>query len=298
MNVPPESRGGCPGSGRGGGTAGRRRGGAAGQGRNGDNSEGKLGRAVKSGTSEVAGNLAAVRERIGAAARRAGRDPAAVTVVGITKGVEPARIGEAIRAGLADVGENKIQEWLPKISAAGASARWHYVGRLQTNKVRYLVRGVSVLHSLDRPDLLTAIERRWDDWAAGLAQAAYDAGRGSGVGAGSSGGPVCLVQVNVAGEATKAGVAPGELNGFLERLAAGGRIRVSGLMTVAPYTDEPEKVRWVFAGLRRLLDQARRDFPHLGLQHLSMGMSGDYEVAVEEGATMVRIGTAIFGARR
>lgn len=242
--------------------------------------------------SQIASNIEVVRDRIAAAARRAGRDPAAVTLIGITKGVAPARMVEAVRAGLTDLGENRVQEWLPKITAVGSAARWHYVGRLQTNKVRYLARGASVLHSLDRRDLLQAIEQRWHDWQAAVSRGERVTGASMAPGL-----PMCLVQVNVAGEAGKAGLAPGELMEFLARLAGGQGIRVGGLMTIAPYTDRPEEVRPVFSHLRRLRDQAWNLFPQMGLENLSMGMSGDYEVAVEEGATMVRIGTAIFGAR-
>jgi PLP dependent protein len=259
--------------------------------------EEKLGRAVKTGGTEIQCRLAAVRERVAAAAARAGRDPSRVTIVGITKGVDLARIQGAIDAGLIDLGENRIQEWLLKSVRVSGGVRWHYVGRLQTNKARYLARGISVLHSLDRAELLDAIEPRWCSWAAGLQpEAGSDPGPSSASTAAIE--PVCLVQVNVAGEKGKAGLAPRDLGAFLERIAAGGLVRVGGLMTIAPYTDRPEDVRWVFAALRELRDQASGDFPQLGLEHLSMGMSGDFEVAVEEGATMVRIGTAIFGARR
>ncbi|MDP2872652.1 MAG: YggS family pyridoxal phosphate enzyme [Bacillota bacterium] len=251
--------------------------------------------------TDVAGRLAAVRERIADAAVRAGRDSGAVTIVGISKGVDMARIREGVSAGLCDLGENRMQEWLTKVALPGGPARWHYVGRLQTNKVRYLGQGITVLHSLDRPQLVAAIEGRWAAWSAGLglARSGQRSGEaGSPDAPDAPDAPSCLVQVNIAGEAGKAGIDPGEFDRFLERVAAGGLIRVGGLMTIAPYTDRPETVRPVFAALRCLRDRTRKLFPQLGIEHLSMGMSGDFEVAVEEGATMVRIGTAIFGARR
>jgi len=235
----------------------------------------------------VAERLEAVRARIAAAARRAGRSPEEVTLVGITKGVPVERIRAAVDAGLVELGENRIQEWLPKIAAVGPAARWHFVGHLQTNKVRYLARGVKVLHSLDRPRLLSVLEDRWESWCEGLRQQGCERD------------PVCLLQLNVAGEDTKYGLSPEKLDVFLGKLVSSGcKVRVRGLMTIAPYTTDPESVRPVFARLRRLRDDARLRYPELGFDDLSMGMSGDFEVAVEEGATLVRIGTAIFGPRQ
>jgi hypothetical protein len=208
-----------------------------------------------------------------------------VTLIGVTKGVPDQRAGAAVRAGLLDLGENRIQEWLPKAGRVGPGVRWHFVGHLQTNKVRYLERGIGVLHSLHSLELLEAVLGRWPSWQAGLERTTGRAG------------PICLVQVNVAAESTKYGLDPRELMVFLERAASLGCARLDGLMTIAPYAAHAESVRWVFARLRELGDEARRRFAQLGLEHLSMGMSGDFEVAVEEGATMVRIGTAIFGPR-
>jgi hypothetical protein len=234
---------------------------------------------------DIRANLDAVRERIAAAAARAGRSEEQVTLVGVTKNVALDRMRAAKDAGLLDLGENRIQEWIPKAAGLGSEVRWHFIGRLQTNKVRYLSRGMSVVHSLDRPALLEALRTRWQSWSGALSASRP----------GSQ--PLCLVQVNIAGEGAKAGLSPGELDGFLEEIEIRGGVRLGGLMTIAPYTDDPERVRWVFARLRQLRDQAKLRFPRLGLDQLSMGMSGDYQVAVEEGATMVRIGTAIFGPR-
>jgi pyridoxal phosphate enzyme (YggS family) len=237
---------------------------------------------------DIAGRIAEVRQRVAEAAWRSGRPAGAVRIVGVTKGVPVPRIEAAMAAGLLDLGENRIQEWLDKRAALGAAPRWHFVGRLQTNKVRYLAQGVALLHSLDRQALAEAVESRWADWRDGLA------GRD---GAGAAAVPGCLVQVNVAGEDAKAGVAPDELEVFLMRVSGRGIIEVRGLMTIAPYAADAREARWVFARLRALRDSMRPRLPHLCLDELSMGMSGDFDVAIEEGATIVRVGTAIFGPR-
>lgn len=246
----------------------------------------------KTAQSEVAKRLADVQLAIEAAAARSGREASCVTIVAVTKGIGPELIRAGLAAGLRHLGENRIQEWLPKAEELGPGPRWHMIGQLQTNKVRYLARGIRVLHSLDRPVLHEALARRWELWRAGIASSGGQDSSGAGVS-----GPECLVQVNVAGEATKAGIEPCELDAFLAQIAARGVLCIRGLMTVAPYTGRPEEVRWVFAALRELRDRAQERFPEMDLGQLSMGMSGDYQVAVEEGATIVRIGTAIFGAR-
>lgn len=218
-----------------------------------------------------------MRARIAAAARRAGRDPEGVALVAVSKGRAPEQVRAALAAGVRALGENRVGELLAKHAAVGPGPEWHFVGRLQTNKVKALLRGapVRLVHSLDRPSLAVELDRQAR--RLGLVQ------------------PV-LVQVNVSGEATKAGVAPDELLPFL-RLAAGlPGLRVEGLMTMAPPVRDPEEARPVFRRLRELRDEAAAaGIPGVGMEHLSMGMSGDFEVAVEEGATIVRVGTAIFG---
>lgn len=227
---------------------------------------------------DLAARIAAVRRRVAAAAERAGRPPDAVSVVAVTKGVAPERVRVAVELGLRDLGENRAQELRAKMaSLADLPARWHFVGRLQTNKVRDVVGRVALIHSLDRWELALAIDRRAR--SAGLRQE-------------------CLVQVNVSGEATKAGVAPEEAADFVRRVARLQGIRVVGLMTIAPPADHPEEVRPVFRRLRQLCEELRREgLEGVEMRHLSMGMSGDFEVAIEEGATLVRIGTALFGPR-
>ena len=231
--------------------------------------------------TSIAANLAAVRERIAAACERARRDPAEVTIVGVTKTHPPEVVEEALAAGLTDIGENRAQELLPKaeaLAARGLAPRWHFIGRLQRNKVRGVLPHIAALHSLGSVRLADEIERRAERLEAG----------GS---AGALAPLPCYLEVNVAGEASKDGVAPEELPELLREAANRRHIAVAGLMTVAPLVDDPEQLRPVFRELREL---ARAH----GLEGLSMGMTDDYAVAVEEGATVVRLGRVIFGARR
>ncbi|MCL6551702.1 MAG: YggS family pyridoxal phosphate-dependent enzyme [Firmicutes bacterium] len=216
------------------------------------------------------------RARIAAAAARAGRDPAAVTIVGVTKGVDVERIREALAAGLRDLGENRIQEALPKIAALGPGPRWHFVGRLQRNKARWAAGSFAMVHSVDSVPLADALDR-----------AAARAGRRL---------PV-LIEVNVAGEPTKAGVAPDAAAALVAAVRARAHLEPVGLMTVAPVAASPEHVRPIFRTLRELRDRLREGPGGPAFVELSMGMSDDFEVAVEEGATLVRLGRAIFGPR-
>lgn len=231
--------------------------------------------------TSIAANLAAVRANVAAACERAGRDPAGVTIVGVTKTHPPEVVEEALAAGLTDIGENRAQELLPKaeaLQARGLAPRWHFIGRLQRNKVRGVLPHIAALHSLGSVRLADEIERR--------AERIEAAG-----GAGALAPLPCYLEVNVAGEASKDGVAPEELPELLREAADRRHIAVAGLMTVAPLVDDAEQVRPVFRELREL---ARAH----GLEGLSMGMTDDYAVAVEEGATVVRLGRVIFGARR
>lgn len=221
----------------------------------------------------IASNIAAVRARIEAATARRGPGPD-VVLVGVGKLQPVSALREAAAAGLLDLGENYAQELRDKRrELADLPIRWHFIGPVQTNKVKYVV-GSALVHTVDRPELVAALDARAD--REGIDQDV-------------------LVQVNVAGEAAKHGVAPADLPALLERFADCRRLRCRGLMLIPPLLD-PEATRPHFAALRRLRDEivppARVD---LGI--LSMGMSGDFEVAIEEGATHVRVGTALFGAR-
>jgi len=230
------------------------------------------------GLETIARNLAEVRRRIAAAAARAGRDPAAVGLVAVTKDVPLDAVAAAVASGVTDIGENRYQEARSKIAAlAGRPVRWHFIGHLQRNKVKYVVECFNIIHSLDSLELAVEIDRR--------AQATSGAGRV----------PV-LVEVNVGGEATKFGVAPEGAVELVLRAAALPGLDVQGLMTIAPQAGDPEAARLHFRRLRLLAAAV----PGAGgpvLRHLSMGMSDDFEVAVEEGATLVRVGRAVFGAR-
>jgi pyridoxal phosphate enzyme (YggS family) len=222
-------------------------------------------------------NLDAIVDRINAAAARAGRDPADIRIIGVTKTVEPERIRAAYECGITDFGENRVQELLKKADTLDVDCMWHLIGHLQTNKVKYIIDKVGLIHSLDSMELAQEISRR-----AGKAGRTIDA----------------LVQVNVAGEASKFGISPEEAPGFIREVSRLGNIRIKGLMTIAPLCDDPEEVRWVFAGLGKLrIDISRENIDNVDMTCLSMGMSNDFEVAIEEGANMVRIGTALFGKR-
>lgn len=232
----------------------------------------------------VAEALERVRRRIAEAARRAGREPAEVRLICVTKGVDTAHIEEALAAGVTEIGENRVQEAMVKQAALGTWSagagrpRWHLIGHLQRNKAKFAVEMFDTVHSVDSLELIQALER---------AAEARDRER-----------PLeLLVQVNVSGEVAKYGCRPEEAQRLSEEILKSERLRWVGLMTMAPFSEDPEKARPVFRALRELRDDLRH--PSLagagGELHLSMGMSGDFEVAVEEGATMVRIGTAIFG---
>jgi len=226
--------------------------------------------------SAIARNLEAVRQRIASAARRAGRDPEAVTLVGVSKTVPVERVREAIDAGLLDLGENRVQEAREKAPILPAEVRWHLVGHLQSNKAAHAARLFKVVHSVDSVEILGKLD-----------QAASKEGRRIDA----------LVQVDVVGEATKFGIEEGRIDEVLDAAESCGSIAVRGLMTLPPYAPDPEKARPYFRRLRRLLEEARARHPGLALDRLSMGMTEDFEVAVEEGSTLVRVGRALFGER-
>ena len=215
-----------------------------------------------------------MRARIASAAARAGKDPASVRIVGVTK-THPVEIcAEAFAAGISDLGESYIQEWTAKCDAAPAEIRWHLIGRIQRRKAKEIARRagrVALVHSLDDLDLAEALDRRLVEANARLA---------------------CLVEVHATDEPEKGGVAPGELASFLSALRAFPRLDIRGLLAMGPRAsqDDPEASRSAF---RLAAELARAN----GLPELSMGMSGDLEVAVETGATIVRIGTDLFGVR-
>jgi hypothetical protein len=225
----------------------------------------------------VRDNIALVREEIARAAAKAGRSPAEVRLLAVTKTVDDDRIREAIAAGVDLVGENYVQEARRKIDLLGRSLPWHFIGHLQTNKAKYAVRLFDLIHSVDRVELARELDRR-----------AAVAGVTLGI----------LVEVNVSGEATKSGVPATQAISLVRTLAELPGLSVRGLMTMPPWFDDPEEARPYFAALRRLAEEIRRErIEEVCMEELSMGMTNDYPVAVEEGATIVRIGRAIFGER-
>lgn len=224
---------------------------------------------------DIARNIELIKGKIAAAAERSGRSPRDIRLLAVTKHITPDRVAEVIDAGITDLGENRVQEGVNKMAALGRSGlNWHLIGSLQTNKVRLAVPAFSVIHSLDRWNLAEALQSRAEELQMKL--------------------PV-LIEVNVSGESSKHGLSSDELPDFLEDLRGLPSLLPQGLMTMAPFFAEAERTRPVFRGLRLLLQEVART-KNLGAdwKHLSMGMSNDFEVAVEEGATFVRVGTAIF----
>ena len=229
-------------------------------------------------TENIAANLARVRERIRAACERAGRDPSAVQLVAASKTVEVARLAEALAAGQSVFGENYVQEAKRKareLTGATWHLHWHLLGHLQTNKAAPAVKLFDLIHSVDSLHLAEELDRR-----------AREVGKVQAV----------LIEVNLAGEASKAGIVEEGLPELARGVAALPNLDLRGLMSVPPLELEPELARPYFARLRKLRDLLRQRLG-LPLPELSMGMSGDFEVAIEEGATIVRVGTAIFGSR-
>jgi len=219
--------------------------------------------------TDIGANIEEVKERINRACQRAGRSPDEVTIVAVTKTVEPAAIATAFQLGIRHFGENRVQEAKEKIgrlSQLEPRPTWHMVGHLQTNKAKVAVEIFDIIHSIDSVGLAEVISRRTQRTM-----------------------PI-LLEVNVSGEASKNGFPLAEVEPALEQIAGLPGLEVKGLMTIAPLVSDAEQVRPVFQKLRALRDS-------LGLEHLSMGMTDDFEVAVEEGATLVRIGRAIFGER-
>lgn len=225
----------------------------------------------------ISGNLARINEQIRAAAEKTGRDPASVRLVAVSKTRPAADIIEAFRAGQTVFGENYIQELVPKLAEVHEAVQWHVIGHLQSNKVKYIAGQVALIHSVDRMSLAQEIDRQWGKL-----------------------GKICdvLIQVNISGEATKSGTTEAGAVQLVRECALLPNVRVRGLMTMPPFFDDPEAARPYFTELRRLSGAvAAEQIAGVDMAELSMGMSGDFEAAIQEGATLVRIGTAIFGKR-
>jgi PLP dependent protein len=225
--------------------------------------------------SAIRENLQRVMERIEKAARRAGRDPAEIKLVAVSKTVEAARVKEAIEAGVSILGENYVQEAQRKIEEIGRSVAWHFIGHLQSNKAKYAVRLFEVIHSVDGLPLAQELNRR-----------AEQAGQKTKV----------MVEVNLSGEETKFGTDEEKVLNIARGILSLEHLSLEGLMTMPPYFDSPEMSRPYYIQLRGLKERMERE--GISLKELSMGMSNDFEIAIEEGATYVRVGTAIFGERK
>ena len=227
--------------------------------------------------SSIRENILRLENSIRAAALAAGRRPEEIGFLLVTKTVPAEKIKEGVQAGAADFGENRVQELLAKKKLLAPGLRWHMIGHLQTNKVRQILGEVVLIHSLDRPELAAEIGRA----ARAKKIPAVD----------------CLVQVNSTGEETKFGLAPEDAEDFVASLPADSPIRVKGLMTIGPLTAAEGEIRKAFRLLKRMQEQFQKRFPEKSWDVLSMGMSGDYRIAIEEGATLLRIGRAVFGER-
>ena len=230
---------------------------------------------LRYGMSEITDNLERVRERIEGAARRVSRDPKEIKLVAVSKTVEAERIREAIEAGVTILGENYVQEAQKKIEQIGKAVSWHLIGHLQSNKAKHAVNLFEAIHSLDSIPLAEELNRR-----------AEKADRKI---------PV-MIEVNLSGEPTKFGTEEERVFGIAKKVLDLGNLSLDGLMTMPPYFDDPEMNRPFFERLRVLKDKMAKE--GIPMKELSMGMSNDFEVAIEEGATYVRVGTAIFGARK
>jgi pyridoxal phosphate enzyme (YggS family) len=222
-------------------------------------------------------NCERINERITAAALRAGRSREDIKLIAVSKTIDAAIVKKVLEYGITDLGENRVQELCDKADIIDMTCNWHLIGHLQTNKVKHIIDKVAMIHSLDSLELAAEIQKRAEKAAKHME---------------------VLVQVNIAAEDSKFGIKPEETLGFIKGLAKMGNIKVKGLMTIAPLAENPEDVRWVFAGLRKLLiDISKENIDNIDMDYLSMGMTNDFEVAIEEGSSIVRIGTAIFGKR-
>ena len=225
--------------------------------------------------SNIAESFREVKERVVAAALRVQRNPEGILVIAVTKNQSIDTIKEGIQAGIDIIGENRVQELTEKYEAIGNQVQWHLVGHLQKNKVKYIVDKVSLIHSLDNFALAEEIEKR-----AAKVSATVNV----------------LVQVNVSGEESKFGIKPSQVVPFIDAVSQRfERVKIKGLMTIAPFVEDPEEARPHFRRLRELSEMVKEaDFPGVDMDYLSMGMTNDFEVAIEEGANLVRIGRAIF----
>jgi len=223
------------------------------------------------------GNLENIMDRIDKAAQKSGRSHKDIKLIAVTKTVDIDRIRKIIEEGIIDLGENRVQEYAEKSDIIGEGCNWHLIGHLQTNKVKYIVDKISMIHSVDRLELASEINKR-----------ALKIDRTVDI----------LIQVNISGEESKFGISPESAFDLAKQASLFNNIKVKGLMTIAPFTDNIKTLRDVFRKLRNLsIDIEKENYDNISMDILSMGMSNDFEVAIEEGSNMVRIGTALFGKR-
>lgn len=227
--------------------------------------------------NQIKDNIEEIEARIQAAVERSGRKREDVLLLAVSKTIEVERIKEAVNCQLTSLGENKVQEIMDKYDAMGGEVQWHLIGHLQTNKVKYIIDKVTLIHSVDSLKLAQEIDKR-------AAQKGVTAN--------------ILIEVNVADEQSKFGVRPEDTQKLVEEISHLKNVCVKGLMTVAPYVENPEENRQYFRRMYQLLvDINAKNMNNINMTTLSMGMTGDFEVAIEEGATIVRVGTGIFGER-
>ena len=227
--------------------------------------------------TDISSNVSLIRQRMEVACSRCGRDPRSVRLMAVSKTVAPERIRQALDAGVTLLGENYVQEAREKIPAIGHVAEWHMIGHLQTNKVKYVVNLFDWIHSVDRLELARELDKR-----AGQNNRRLNV----------------LIEVNVSGEESKSGIEATQALELVRQVSLLPHINLCGLMTMPPYSDNPENSRPYFQALRKLRDDiSAANIPGIRMDELSMGMTDDFEVAIEEGATIIRVGRAIFGNR-
>ncbi|MFA5675730.1 MAG: YggS family pyridoxal phosphate-dependent enzyme [Christensenellales bacterium] len=224
--------------------------------------------------TDIIRNIEIIKERVDASAKKTGRTKSDIAIVAVSKTVGIDAVGQAEKAGIRDFGENRVQEYLKKREEFSENVNWHIIGPLQSNKVKYIINGIYLLQSLDRLSLAREIEKQCEKNGTELS---------------------ALVQLNIGKEPTKSGIYEENLESFLKELSVMRRIRIKGLMAIPPMALEADDNRPYFVKMRKLFEKFRKVYT--SFTYLSMGMSGDFEAAIEEGSNMVRIGTAVFGAR-
>lgn len=225
----------------------------------------------------IENNIKFVQNNIEKACKKVNRDPEEVKLIAVTKTIDTERINVALKTGIKNIGENKVQEIMDKYDKIECDSSWHLIGHLQTNKVKYIIDKVDMIHSVDSVKLAKEIDKR-----AKKINRVMD----------------ILIQINIADEDTKFGLAEDELYSFIEKISLLENVRVEGLMAIVPYVVDPEEVRIYFRKMKEVFDSLKKSsFNNINMNYLSMGMTNDYMVAVEEGSNMVRVGTGIFGER-